>query len=194
MPARGSLRCALAALVVVAGSAAVAQDTAEPLGSVDALDAKIELGLHEQLIAARTRPGAVLAPFVSDGCSGGLSAGWALVASSFPAIAQRHGARPPWEGCCIVHDRRYHTGPAAQADARASFDTRLSADRELRQCVTAFGDTRRDALAAEYGVTPDEVSRIYQIIAGAMYWAVRLGGAPCTGLPWRWGFGWPACG
>jgi len=30
-------------------------------------------------------------------------------------------------------------------------------------------------------------------IAEIMYRAVRLGGAPCTTLPWRWGFGWPKC-
>ena len=29
--------------------------------------------------------------------------------------------------------------------------------------------------------------------ADMMYRAVRIGGGPCTGLPWRWGNGWPGC-
>jgi hypothetical protein len=37
------------------------------------------------------------------------------------------------------------------------------------------------------------VGFIYQGIADLMYRAVRLGGIPCSGLPWRWGYGWPAC-
>ena len=30
-------------------------------------------------------------------------------------------------------------------------------------------------------------------IADLMYRAVRIGGVPCTGLPWPWDYGWPEC-
>jgi len=193
MAVRGSDVFVAVSLLFVGVTAALAQDATAPLSPVDALESKIELDLHERLISARKKDGATLAPFASDGCSGGLSAGWALVSSTFPAIAKRHGDRPPWESCCIAHDRRYHAGAAPDADAQASFRSRRLADEELRQCVIAVGETQRDTLSAEYGLRQDDVSRLYQTTAGAMYWAVRLGGAPCTGLSWRWGFGWPAC-
>jgi hypothetical protein len=183
----------MAATLSLGGPASVAQEATGPLSSIEVLDAKIELGLHHRLISTRTKPGVVLAPFSTDGCSGGMSAGWALVTSTFPAIVQRHGDRPPWQDCCVAHDRNYHAGAASSIDPENSFEMRRVADHELRLCVIAFGDTRKDALGAEYSVPPDEVSRLYRIIAGAMYWAVRLGGAPCTGLSWRWGYGWPAC-
>jgi len=38
-----------------------------------------------------------------------------------------------------------------------------------------------------------QVMSLYESIAESMYTAVRLGGMPCTGLAWRWGYGWPAC-
>lgn len=193
MPRRHWCCVAMVVTLLLGGPTALAEETSGPLSSVEALDAKIELGLHQRLISTRTKPGAVLAPFSSDGCSGGMSAGWALVTSTLPAIAVRHGDRPPWEDCCMAHDRTYHAGAALSADANTSFEMRRLADQDLRRCVINFGDTRKDTLAAEYGVPPDEVSRLYRIIAGAMYWAVRLGGAPCTGLAWRWGYGWPAC-
>jgi hypothetical protein len=193
MAVRGSPVLVAASLLFVSVTAAPAQDAPGPLSPVEALESKIELGLHERLIRARKKEGATLAPFASDGCSGGLSAGWAMVSSTFPAIAKSHGDRPPWESCCIAHDRRYHTGGAPDADAKASFESRRLADEELRQCVIAVGETQRETLSTEYNLTQDDVSRLYQTTAGAMYWAVRLGGAPCTGLSWRWGFGWPAC-
>jgi hypothetical protein len=184
---------AMAATLSIGGPASVAQEATGPLSAVEGPDARIELGLHQRLITTRTKPGIVLAPFSTDGCSGGMSAGWALVTSTLPAIAQRHGDRPPWEKCCVAHDRNYHAGAASSISPESSFEMRRLADQELRLCVIAFGDARKDALAAEYRVSPDEVSRLYRIIAGAMYWAVRLGGAPCTGLSWRWGYGWPDC-
>ena len=45
----------------------------------------------------------------------------------------------------------------------------------------------------EYGLSVDQVEVLYDSIAGLMYRAVRIGGVPCSGLPWRWGYGWPAC-
>jgi hypothetical protein len=54
-------------------------------------------------------------------------------------------------------------------------------------------EERRPALAAAYGLNPNQVTQLYRTIADIMYRAVRLGGGPCTGLSWRWGFGWPQC-
>ena len=46
---------------------------------------------------------------------------------------------------------------------------------------------------ADYGLSAGMVDLLYAGIAGAMYRAVRLGGVPCSALPWRWGYGWPEC-
>ena len=42
-------------------------------------------------------------------------------------------------------------------------------------------------------LSTEEVARIYKVIGDLMYRAVRIGGVPCSGLPWRWGYGWPEC-
>jgi len=178
-------------LILMSGlSAGWAQDLTPPL---DDLEFRIEIGRHERLVQRRKAEGATLASFRSDGCSGGLSTGWALISATLPAIARRHGNRPPWEGCCVAHDLTYHTGGASNVDAKASFEARRAADEELRLCVIRTGEDRFDALRADYDLSRGEISRLYQTVADAMYRAVRLGGAPCTGLPWRWGFGWPQC-
>jgi hypothetical protein len=172
---------------------AAAQDAAQSLALVDDLELRIEIGQHERLIKRRTKDGATLSAFASDGCSGNLSTGWELVSKSLPAVAKHHGDRPPWEGCCVAHDRLYHEGGAANLDAKGSFAARRAADEQLRQCVVKTGEDRLDALSADYNLSRDEISRIYRTIADVIYRAVRLGGGPCTGLTWRWGFGWPQC-
>lgn len=152
----------------------------------------LELPVHQALIAKRDQPGTELSPFVTDGCSGGLSEVWRLVANQFPGFEQTYESTPPWESCCVTHDRDYHNGVNA-SDALASFSARLKADQMLEACVAEMGVTRRDELAVLYEITPDQVEMAYATIGGAMFWAVRLGGGPCTGLPWRWGFGYPDC-
>ncbi|EEE36193.1 hypothetical protein RKLH11_26 [Rhodobacteraceae bacterium KLH11] len=135
---------------------------------------------------------AELTPFETDGCSGGLSANWRLVAETFPGFSQLYEAHPPWEYCCVTHDRAYHdAGGAAQAED--SFDARLAADNDLRACVKAHGETHAEAYAARYDMTPDQIRSVHGITSEAMYMAVRFGGGPCSGLPWRWGFGYPGC-
>jgi hypothetical protein len=69
----------------------------------------------------------------------------------------------------------------------------LEADEALRQCVRKAGVERVAALSAEYGIGEDDVRLLYNSLAEGMYGAVRIGGAPCTGLSWRWGYGWPNC-
>lgn len=155
------------------------------------LGREAELPSHRLLmsvIAASPEP----APFTSDGCSGGLSAGWAMVAAGFPEFAARHDAHPPWEDCCTAHDRAYHVAGGART-ADDSWAARLAADEALRACVLDTGTRRRAALAESYGVTEDRVDAAYAAIAEAIFAAVRLGGAPCSGLSWRWGYGFPNC-
>lgn len=186
--------CCTIVVVLMLGSPRVwGQDAAQPPWFPDDLEFRIEIARHDRLMKRRTAEGAALAPFRSDGCSGGLSIGWALVSTTLPAVARRHGDHPPWEDCCVAHDRSYHTGGASIVNARASFAARRAADEALRLCVVRTGEDRLDALSADYGLDRDEVSRLYRTIADVMCGAVRLGGAPCTGLPWRWGFGWPQC-
>ena len=149
--------------------------------------------LHQRLIAAMQANPEPPTPLQSDGCSAGMSKGWAFFAASFPAFAKVHGGRPPWERCCFAHDQRYHAGPPRNADASTSVSLRKSADEEARQCIIQTAATREQALAAAYRISRREVARIYSAIADTTYNAVRAGGAPCTGLSWRWGFGLPDC-
>jgi hypothetical protein len=188
----GALRYLAAIVLVVASTAASAQRDAEPL-SPRSLQYRIEIGQHEQLVRIRKSASARLSVFVSDGCSGGLSVGWDFVSTAFPAIARYHGDKPPWERCCVAHDRLYHAGGPTNADAEMSYKARRDADEQLRRCVIEVGQERAGDLATAYGLTRERVVLLYQGIAEIMYRAVRLGGAPCTLLPWRWGFGWPQC-
>ncbi|MFT7594643.1 MAG: hypothetical protein ACI8R4_001966 [Paracoccaceae bacterium] len=152
----------------------------------------LELPSHRVLMTRIARPGTLLAEFETDGCSGGLSDAWRLVASQFPDFAATYNDIPPWESCCVIHDRAYHNAGGAQTP-EASYGARLLADKALEQCVVQTGIANRDEMAQTYGATPDQVVSAYGVIAGAMYLAVRFGGAPCSGLPWRWGFGFADC-
>ncbi|KIC40346.1 hypothetical protein RA27_14720 [Ruegeria sp. ANG-R] len=150
----------------------------------------VEIPAHRALMAAVGN--ADLTPFETDGCSGGLSSSWRLVAQTFPDFSLLYEAHPPWEYCCVTHDRAYHdAGGASQADA--SFDARLAADDKLRACVKAHGETHAVEYAKRYDMTPDQIISVHSITSEAMYMAVRFGGGPCSGLPWRWGFGYPGC-
>jgi hypothetical protein len=188
----GALSCLVAMLLVIATPVASAQEDSEPLPPRN-FDYRIEIGQHEQLVKIRKSASARLSVFVSDGCSGGLSVGWDFVSTAFPAIARYHGDKPPWERCCVAHDRLYHAGGPTNADAEMSYKARRDADEQLRRCVIEVGQERAGDLATAYGLTRERVVLLYQGIAEIMYRAVRLGGAPCTWLPWRWGFGWPQC-
>ncbi|MEY8838023.1 hypothetical protein AB9K41_03170 [Cribrihabitans sp. XS_ASV171] len=145
---------------------------------------------HQALMAAR--PTAPVTEFTTDGCSGGLSAGWEVLARLFPAYAETMRDHPPWEVCCVSHDRAYHDAGGARSPA-ASLAARASADRALKACVLRNGEARKKEISQRLDVTEAQVQTAYSAIAQAMYLAVRLGGGPCTGLPWRWGYGLPPC-
>ncbi|MDD3449259.1 MAG: hypothetical protein PHF72_09560 [Gammaproteobacteria bacterium] len=140
------------------------------------------------LAAVQARADTRLAPFTTDGCSGGLSAGWTVLAGRLPAFGRALGDRPPWEACCVAHDLAYWRGPARDGVAR-----RLEADRGLRACVADTGRTRAAELARRLDVPPAQVSAAFELAAEVMFAAVRLGGGPCTPFAWRWGYGWPEC-
>jgi hypothetical protein len=150
----------------------------------------VELPAHRVLM--ETIRGAALAPFETDGCSGGMSTIWRTIAVQFPDLAEVHGALPPWEACCEVHDFTYHRAGDA-TEALASFEARKQADEALRACVVETGEQELPRIAAAFGVSEDLLRQTYRGIGDAMYLAVRFGGGPCSGLPWRWGYGYSGC-
>ncbi|MBT8361475.1 MAG: hypothetical protein KJO32_11010 [Deltaproteobacteria bacterium] len=181
-----------AAIMLLGGSCSAEENVAaEP--NHNSLERQLEIGRHEKLAAIKKQADSHLADFSTDGCSGGLSAGWEYLADKVPKLQSVHGARPPWESCCIEHDRLYHPAGTMETSAEQSFSLRQQADADLRSCVFDTGALRTPELAAEYDLSPKEVELVYAAIAELMYRAVRLGGVPCTGFSWRWGYGWPSC-
>ena len=106
-------------------------------------------------------------PFTTDGCSGFMSFFWRVFLRK----------RPPWEGCCIEHDKAYWQGGPKSL--------RLQADIEVLRCVANQG---------------------YPYWAIIIFIAVRIGGPWWLLFPsiridddesWhfsifetRWGYGW----
>lgn len=170
-----------------------AETTGKLESGIDALERQLEMKRHEQLVDLKAQPGSILAEFTTDGCSGGLSVGWEYLAGKIQHFHAMHGTRPAWEPCCVTHDRAYHTGGPARATAAESFEARKAADLALQACVLETGMKRIPELSAEYTISAQEVETLYRAIAALMYRSVRIGGMPCTGLPWRWGYGWPEC-
>jgi hypothetical protein len=193
-PAVANFRWAtLLFLALSAADLALGEDADAPDPTIDAIERQLETGRHERLIARIAENGTVMTGFTTDGCSGGLSVGWEYLSGRFPDVAVRHGTRPPWEDCCVAHDRVYHAGGASGVDASESFDQRKAADLELMSCVAATGVQRSPELQSEYALSESQVTLLYKAIAELMYRSVRLGGVPCTAYSWRWGYGWPQC-
>lgn len=183
----------IAFMLFVPTSNGVADTDTLPSPAMDSLERTIEMWRHERFILVLKKPGARINEFTTDGCSGGLSAGWEHLASALPEFAKTHGDAPPWESCCVVHDRAYHGGGLVGQTAEQSFEARKQADLALVACVVATGIERKTPLTAVYDITKNDVATLYSTIGSIMYRAVRLGGVPCSGLPWRWGYGWPDC-
>ncbi|MGC9419635.1 MAG: hypothetical protein ACP5EN_11765, partial [Rhodovulum sp.] len=174
MPRRTALAFALATAAGLGSpSGGVAEPTeAEPF----ALRLAIEMAAHRRLIEVMDTAGYAPYAFVTDGCSGGLSTAWDMIADLLPAFAEAHEDRPPWEPCCVTHDRAYHAAGGTRA-AEESYRARVSADEALRACVIQTGADRAPHLTRTYGVTEAQVAAAYGLIADAMFDAVRLGGA-----------------
>jgi len=126
--------------------------------------------------------------FKTDGCSGGLSDAWNGFAKIFPEFKQHFSDRPPWESCCVTHDRAYWKG-----EIEDGFVKRLHADKTLRQCVLNYGTENSRRLASKFNISEENILTQINLTSTLMYHAVRLGGMPCSFLPWRWGYGWPHC-
>ena len=159
----------------------------------DDANINLELSLQQQFQDHIGSADSTLAEFTTDGCSGGLSVGWDNFAQQAGFFRDRHGTQPPWESCCIAHDRSYHTGGGKGLTAAQSLTAREQADEELRACVLGTATERGEALQSDYGLSDEQITVLYETIADSMHLAVRLGGMPCTGLSWRWGYGWPEC-
>ena len=129
-----------------------------------------------------------IAAFSSDGCSGGQSKRWGFLAQALPEFGNRFGNNPPWESCCVAHDKVYWSGSAAEG-----YTKRKRADEELRQCVIATGTELTPTISSEYALSEQKVQQAFLVAADLMYRAVRLGGQPCSLLPWRWGYGFDNC-
>ena len=152
----------------------------------------LELAGHHALHRAIEEEGEPLSAFTTDGCSGGLSSAWRVVAERYPDFSGAHGQIPPWQACCVVHDRAYHAGGREASPAEGA-QARLLADETLKACVIETADGDRSQLADYYETTEEEIQSAYRSIGEAMFLAVRFGGGPCSGLPWRWGYGSPQC-
>ena len=175
-------RTLLACLLFASARSALGDDTLERLGE------PVERQLMARLAQVQQLPDSRLAPFTTDGCSGGLSVGWEHMAKEFPQIGSRVGNQTPWEDCCVTHDRAYWQGRGTHG-----FEARRAADRALRQCVIDSGHRQGPAFAAKLGVPEKSIEHAFDVAADLMYAAVRVGGIPCSTLPWRWGYGWPQC-
>lgn len=163
------------------------------LSSADSLERHVEMKRHERLLAMKNNPENTLSKFTTDGCSGGLSVGWEYLANIIPNFKEIHGTAPAWQSCCAAHDLAYHGAGSRKDTAESSFEARQNADLELKACVIETGFKRSPELMKEYGISETELEHLYNGIANMMYGAVRIGGMPCTDLPWRWGYGWPEC-
>lgn len=168
-------------------------DTGAPVGTFTAQVKQFELMQHRRLLAVQAGPDVKLSEFTTDGCSGGLSVGWDYLGSVVPKFSSKHGALPPWEKCCIAHDRHYHAATQPHGSEEESYSARLQADIELKSCVREVGNSRTNQLRDTYGLSEKETVAIYRKISELMFLAVRLGGMPCSRLSWRWGYGWPNC-
>lgn len=131
-----------------------------------------------------------LQPFYSDGCSANVSKNWQLAITKISAYSDSFAATYaditsiPFESACIEHDRAYHQGIGGYAG-------RLSADNQLRAAILTYGTTNTTLIQDRTGLkSPAEAIYLYELLAETIYRGVRLGGAPCTGESYAWGFGY----
>ncbi len=155
---------------------------------LDAIAESLEREQMARLAAQQKRPGIHITVFRSDGCSGGMSQSWSVLADTLPLFADYAGSEPPWEHCCVAHDRDYWQG-----ETQNGFEKRERSDARLRACVRETGEQRGADIAETLSLPQTEIVDMINLTGKFMYQAVRLGGGPCTGLSWRWGHGWPKC-
>lgn len=180
-------RGAILALISILVSSAINADELEAY-RLDQIQKDLEQFRYADLAQVQADPHSHLAAFVTDGCSGGLSDGWRFLAGVMPVFKKKFGTKPPYESCCVTHDRAYWRG-----ETEDGYNKRLRADKKLQQCVADYGKQHRDEFAREFDLPARLIETNFKIVAELMYRAVRVGGMPCTVFSWRWGYGWPAC-
>lgn len=130
-----------------------------------------------------------LSAFTTDGCSGNVSSSWSAAVQQLSSVsdtfAQNYADAMtiPFEDACVVHDQAYHRG-------EGGYVARLQADNALRSAIIQYGIEHTDVVQARTGLTAEEGIFLYELVADAVYRGVRLGGAPCTGQPYAWGYGY----
>jgi len=131
-----------------------------------------------------------LSTFTSDGCSGGISKNWATGIENFSSLSNSIASEysnlysVPFEAACVKHDRLYHAGTGG-------YSGRLVADNQLRLDIMQYGIDRASEIQQRTGLArPEQAIYLYEVIAETVYRGVRLGGAPCTGEPYAWGYGY----
>ena len=152
------------------------------------LTPQAEKQLMEQLEV--TKDSYQLAPFESDGCSGGISKNWNTVVENYAKLSDSFSEEyvdlnaVPFESACIKHDRFYHAGVGGYAG-------RLEVDNQLRMEIIQYGIDNATVIQQRTGLaTQEQAIRLYELIAEAVYTGVRLGGAPCTEETYAWGYGY----
>lgn len=161
---------------------------AEEIHPLLSIERDVEDWYMSRLAQVQANPKNKLMPFTTDGCSGGLSEGWSTMSKLIPAFKRKFGEAPPYEFCCVVHDRDYWRGDTEQGYAK-----RLLSDETLRACVIDYGKQHRSEFAKEFSLSEDTIDKNFAITANLMFHVIRLGGKPCSYLPWRWGYGWADC-
>lgn len=148
---------------------------------------------YERLVRAYRASGGKLAKFESDGCSVGISPGWRAASAINPFLARNRTGGPPFEHCCVAHDKVYHSAARNYPNPLASLRARTLADDALRRCVRRAGlDVKRE-IEKKTGVSANATALSYGFFGEIMQGAVTIGGGPCTGASWRWGNGSVQC-
>lgn len=151
------------------------------------LDPVIEKGRMDKLESAKEIY--ELSDFETDGCSGNISNSWNTVVSGLSKISKNFeekysDSKVPFEDACILHDFAYYLGIGG-------YEGRLRADNQLRDNIISYGIENADQIMKDTGIrSEEEVMYIYELIAEAIYGGVRIGGSPCSGKSYAWGYGY----
>ena len=128
--------------------------------------------------------------FSSDGCSGNVSNLWKSAVTALsdqsPTFSEKYSTAQdiPFESACVTHDKTYHQG-------EGGYVARLRADNDLRTAILNYGISNSEDIKTRTGIdSTEQVIFMYEVIAESVYRGVRLGGAPCTGMSYAWGFGY----
>jgi len=131
-----------------------------------------------------------LSPFETDGCSGNVSEGWTSAVKTLSNISDDFSKKYsdqkniPFESAGISHDKIYHQGVGG-------YVSRLNAGNQLRADIIKYGiNNWQDIIENTPLKTKEEVVFVFEKIAEVIYRSVRVGGFPCSGQPYAWGYGY----